>query len=204
MAQTKKAAAKPKASKAPKPHALDIPVPARAKLEPDTQAYFAKCDEKLGFVPNVLASYSFDAKKLRGFSEMYNELMLAPSGLSKLEREMIAVAVSSINHCYYCLTAHGAAVRQLSGDPKLGEQMVMNYRVADLTPKMRAALDFAAKLTESPDKMVEADRAALRKAGWSDRDIWDIAATTSFFNMSNRMAAAIEMLPNDQYHGQAR
>lgn len=191
-------------SKTPKPHALNIPVPPRAKLEPDTQAYFAKCDEKLGFVPNVLLSYSFDAKKLRGFTEMYNELMLAPSGLSKLEREMIAVVVSSINHCYYCLTAHGAAVRALSGEPKLGEQMVMNYRVADLSPKMRAALDFAAKLTEMPDKMVEADRAALRKAGWNDRDIWDIAATASFFNMSNRMAAAIEMLPNDEYHSQSR
>jgi len=187
-----------------KPHALNIPVPPREALDPATQTYFAKCDEKLGFVPNVLLSYSFDEKKLRGFTEMYNELMLAPSGLSKLEREMIAVAVSSINHCYYCLTAHGAAVRQLSGDPKLGEQMVMNYRVADLTPKLRAALDFAAKLTESPDKMVEADRQALRDAGWTDKDIWDIAATASFFNMSNRMAAAIEMAPNAEYHGQNR
>ncbi len=187
-----------------KPHALNIPIPDRAGLDPATQAYFAKCDEKIGFVPNVLLSYSFDEKKLRGFTEMYNELMLAPSGLSKLEREMIAVAVSSINHCYYCLTAHGAAVRQLSGDPKLGEQMVMNYRVADLSPKLRAALDFAAKLTESPDKIVEADRQALRDAGWTDKDIWDIAATASFFNMSNRMAAAIEMAPNAEYHGQNR
>jgi len=185
-------------------HALNIPLPARGELDADTQAYFAKCDEKLGFVPNVLLSYSFDAKKLRGFSEMYNDLMLAPSGLSKLEREMIAVVVSSINHCYYCLTAHGAAVRQLSGDPSLGELMVMNYRAADLAPKLRAALDFAAKLTETPDRMVEADRQALRDAGWSDRDIWDIAATASFFNMSNRMAAAIEMMPNPEYHGQAR
>ena len=185
-------------------HALDIPVPARSELDPDTQAYFAKCDEKIGFVPNVLLSYSFDAKKLRGFTEMYNELMLAPSGLSKLEREMIAVAVSSINHCFYCLTAHGAAVRQLSGDPKLGELMVMNWRSAELSDKMKAALEFAAKLTESPDKIVEADRAALRKAGWSDRDIWDIAATASFFNRSNRMAAAIEMMPNEEYHGMAR
>ncbi len=187
-----------------KPHALNITIPDRASLDPATQAYFNKCDEKIGFVPNVLLSYSFDEKKLRGFSEMYNELMLAPSGLSKLEREMIAVAVSSINHCYYCLTAHGAAVRQLSGDPKLGEQMVMNYRVAELSPKMRAALDFAAKLTESPAKMAEADRQALRDAGWTDKDIWDIAATASFFNMSNRMAAAIEMAPNGEYHGQSR
>ncbi|WP_341705582.1 peroxidase-related enzyme [Ferrovibrio sp.] len=185
-------------------HALDIPVPARTELDADTQAYFAKCDEKIGFVPNVLLSYAFDAKKLRAFSDMYNDLMLAPSGLSKLEREMIAVAVSSINHCFYCLTAHGAAVRQLSGDPKLGELMVMNWRSAELTPKMRAALEFASKLTESPDKIVEADRQALRDAGWNDRDIWDIAATASFFNMSNRMAAAIEMMPNEAYHGSFR
>jgi uncharacterized peroxidase-related enzyme len=204
MAKPKQKTAKPAARKTPRAHALKIPVPSRDKLDPATQAYFAKCDEKIGFVPNVLLSYSFDQKKLRGFTEMYNELMLGESGLSKLEREMIAVAVSSINHCFYCLTAHGAAVRQISGDPKLGEQMVMNYRVADLTPKMRAALDFAAKLTESPDKIVESDREALRKAGWSDKDIWDIASTASFFNMSNRMAAAIEMNPNDEYHGAFR
>jgi uncharacterized peroxidase-related enzyme len=179
-------------------------MPKRSKLDEATRKYFDKCDEKLGFVPNVLAAYSFDAAKLGGFSAMYNELMLAPSGLSKLEREMIAVAVSSINHCFYCLTAHGAAVRQLSGDPKLGELMAFNYRAAEITPKQRAMLDFAAKLTETPDKIVEADRAALRKAGWKDKDIWDIAATASFFNMSNRMASAIDMMPNPEYHAQAR
>jgi len=185
-------------------HALKIPAPARTALSERTRAYFDKCEEKLGMVPNVIAAYAFDEAKLDGFSAMYNELMLAPSGLTKLEREMIAVTVSSINHCYYCLTAHGAAVRTLSGDPVLGELMVMNYRAADLPRKQRAMLDFAAKLTETPDKMEEADRQALRKAGWSDRDIWDIAATASFFNMSNRMAAAIEMMPNLEYHGQAR
>lgn len=185
-------------------HALNIPIPARKDLDADTQAYFAKCDEKIGFVPNVLLSYAFDAKKLRAFSDMYNDLMLAPSGLSKLEREMIAVAVSSVNHCFYCLTAHGAAVRQLSGDPKLGELMVMNWRSAEIGAKMKAALEFVSKLTEHPDKIVEADRQALRDAGWTDRDIWDIAATASFFNMSNRMAAAIEMMPNEEYHSLAR
>lgn len=184
--------------------ALDIPLPGREQLDPDMQKYFAKCDEKLGMVPNVLAAYSFDQNKLRAFAAMYNDLMLAPSGLSKLEREMIAVAVSSVNHCFYCLTAHGAAVRQLSGDPKLGELMVMNYRVAELSPKQRAMLDFAVKLTETPDRIVEADRQALRDAGWTDRDIWDIAAVAGFFNMSNRMAAAVDMMPNPEYHGQAR
>jgi uncharacterized peroxidase-related enzyme len=184
--------------------ALHLPEPARSDLKPDVQKYFAKCDEKLGFVPNVLRAYSFNAEKLSNFMNMYNELMLGPSGLSKLEREMIAVVTSSINHCFYCLTAHGAAVRQLSGDPALGELMVMNYRAAELPARQRAMLDFAAKLAEAPDKIVEADRQALRDCGFSDADIWDIAAVASFFNMSNRMAAATDMMPNAEYRRQAR
>jgi uncharacterized peroxidase-related enzyme len=169
-----------------------------------TRAYFDKCREKLGLVPNVLAAYAFDDKKLRAFTDMYNDLMLGESGLSKLEREMIAVAVSAINHCYYCLTAHGAAVRQLSGNPALGEQIAMNWRAADLTAKQVAMLDFATKLTERPDTIVEADREALRAAGFTDRDIWDIASTAAFFNMSNRVAAATDMRPNAEYHAMAR
>jgi len=181
--------------------AIDLP---QAELSPSTQAYFKKCEEKLGLVPNVLRAYAFDEKKLRAFTDMYNDLMLGQSSLSKLEREMIAVAVSSVNHCYYCLTAHGAAVRQLSGNPELGEMMVMNYRVADLTSQQRAMLDFAVKLTEEPTKIVEADRQRLRDAGFSDRDIWDIASVAGFFNMSNRVAAATDMRPNPEYHTQAR
>jgi len=181
--------------------ALDLP---QAELSEPTKAYFAKAREKLGLLPNVLAAYAFDEKKLRAFTDMYNDLMLGDSELTKLEREMIAVVVSSINHCYYCLTAHGAAVRQLSGDPKLGEMMVMNYRAADLTPKQKAMLDFAVKLTETPAKIEDADRAALRKAGFSDRGIWDVASTAAFFNMSNRVAAATDMRPNDEYHAMAR
>ncbi|MEQ8295012.1 MAG: peroxidase-related enzyme [Nitratireductor sp.] len=185
-----------------RPTALDIP-PA-GDLSPETTAYFDKCREKLGLVPNVLVSYAFDEKKLRAFTDMYNDLMLADSTLSKLEREMIAVAVSSANHCYYCLTAHGAAVRQLSGDPELGEMMVMNYRAADLDPRQKAMLDFAVKLTETPDRIEEADRQALRDAGFADRDIWDIASVAAFFNMSNRVAAAVDMRPNREYHAMAR
>ena len=124
--------------------ALNLPA---APLSPEMAAYFAKCEEKLGFVPNVLKAYAFDPAKLAAFVAMYNDLMLAPSGLSKLEREMIAVAVSSHNECYYCLVAHGAAVRQLSGDPPLGELMAMNYRAARLSARERAMLDFAVKLT---------------------------------------------------------
>jgi uncharacterized peroxidase-related enzyme len=183
--------------------ALDLPAQEVA-LDERQKKYLAVCQEKLGFVPNVLAGYAWHAQKFAAFTGMYNELMLGDSGLSKLEREMIAVTVSSANHCYYCLVAHGAAVRELSGDPMLGEQLVMNYRAARLTKKQRAMLDFAWALTKHPDEIDEPHRAALRKAGWSDRDIWDIASVAAFFNMSNRMSAATDMRPNDEYHAQAR
>ncbi|MGB6877533.1 MAG: peroxidase-related enzyme, partial [Candidatus Acidiferrales bacterium] len=166
---------------------------APAPLSAEMQAYFAKCDEKLGFVPNVLKAYALDMAKLSAFAAMYNDLMLAPSGLTRLEREMIAVAVSAQNRCYYCLVAHGSAVRALSGDPALGELMVMNYRAARLSRRERAMLDFAVKLTAEPWLVEEKDRAALRRAGFSDRDIWDIAAVAGFFNMSNRVASATDM-----------
>ncbi len=181
--------------------AVDLPA---APLSPAMAPYFAKCAEKLGFIPNVLAAYAFDMPKLEAFAAMYNDLMLAPSGLSKLEREMIAVAVSSHNKCYYCLVAHGAAVRQLSGDPILGEQMVTNYRAARLPKRQRAMLDFAVKLTAEPWAIEDEDREALREAGFSERDIWDIGAVAAFFNMSNRVASATDMRPNPVYHGQAR
>jgi uncharacterized peroxidase-related enzyme len=176
----------------------------QAPLSQAMAAYFDKCREKIGFVPNVLAAYAHDMAKLETFVAFYNDLMLAPSGLSKLEREMIAVAVSSENDCFYCLTAHGAAVRQLSGDPVLGEMMVMNYRVATLPKRQRAMLDFAVKLTREPEGIEELDRQKLREAGFSERDLWDIAAVTAFFNMSNRLASATEMRPNPEYHGMAR
>lgn len=175
-----------------------------AALDDDMQAYFGKCMEKLGFVPNVLAAYAFDLAKLKAFVAMADDLMLAPSGLSKLEREMIAVTVSCANCCHYCIVAHGAAVRKLSGDPQLGDIIVANYRAADLEPRRRAMLDFTWKLTVEPWAIEEKDRAALRKAGFSDRDIWDIAAVAGFFAMSNRIASATEMKPNDEYYAMAR
>jgi len=182
--------------------ALDLPMV--DPLPEKTQKYFDVCQDKLGMVPNVLQAYAFDIDKLNAFTVMYNDLMLADSGLSKLEREMIAVVVSSINKCFYCLTAHGAAVRQLSGDPILGEMMVMNYRAADLDPRQKAMLDFAEKVTEASHKIEESDRQALRDVGFSDRDIWDISAVAAFYNMSNRMASATDQRPNDQYHGAFR
>ncbi|MGE5535706.1 MAG: peroxidase-related enzyme [Acidobacteriota bacterium] len=197
-----------KGGKAGSPQADDAPIIALdlppVKLSPAMEAYFKKCEEKLGFVPNVLLAYAFDMTKLETFVAMYNDLMLGESGLSKLEREMIAVAVSSQNRCYYCLVAHGAAVRHYSGNPLLGEHMVMNYRVARLNKRQRAMLDFAVKLTASPWSVEDNDRERLRRVGFSDRDIWDIAAVVGFFNMSNRVASATDMRPNAVYHSQAR
>ena len=185
-------------------HVSALGAPDAASLDEDIQQVFRKCVDKLGFVPNVLAAYSLRPNKLRNFMAMYNELMLAPSGLSKLEREMIAVVVSSANHCYYCLVAHGQAVRALSGDPQLGEMMVMNYRVAQLDPRQRAMLDFTWKLTKSPEVVTEEDRQGLRSAGLSTEDIFDLADTVAFYNMSNRMAIGTDMIPNPEYHGMNR
>jgi uncharacterized peroxidase-related enzyme len=204
----KSATPKPATPKPAPAVADDVPVIAlnlpAAKLSPAMAAYFRKCQDRLGFVPNVLVAYAFDTVKLEAFVAMYNDLMLGDSGLSKLEREMIAVAVSSQNRCYYCLVAHGAMVRQYSGNPLLGEQMVMNYRVARLNRRQRAMLDFAVKLTTAPWGVEEGDRERLRRAGFDDRDIWDISAITGFFSMSNRMAFASDMRPNVAYHRQAR
>ncbi len=203
-----KSALKTAAAKPASAAADDLPVIAlnlvRGKLSPAMTAYFKKCQDRLGFVPNVLLAYAFDNTKLETFVALYNDLMLGESGLSKLEREMIAIAVSSQNRCYYCLTAHGAAVRQYSGNPLLGEQIVMNYRVARLSKRQRAMLDFAVKLTASPGSVEETDRERLRRAGFTDRDIWDISAVVGFFNMSNRVASATDMRPNTVYHKQAR
>ena len=182
--------------------ALDLPMV--DPLPEATQKYFDICTEKLGMIPNVLQSYAFDPAKLDAFTGMYNDLMLGDSNLSKLEREMIAVAVSSVNKCFYCLVAHGAAVRQLSGDPKLGEALVMNYRAAPLDARQRAMLDFAVLMTEASYTIEEGDREELRKVGFTDRDIWDIANVTAFYNMSNRVASATDMRPNDEYHAQFR
>ncbi len=184
------------------PTALNLP-----QVDPlpeGTAKFFTLCEDKLGLVPNVLRAYAHNIDKLNAFSAMYNDLMLGDSGLGKLEREMIAVAVSAVNRCFYCLVAHGAAVRALSSRPELGEALVMNYRVANLTPRERAMLDFAVKMTEDSGRIEDPDRQALRDAGFSDADIWDIAAVAGFFNMTNKMASAVDMRPNAEYHRQAR
>ena len=185
-------------------HISKLGVPDAASLDEDLQTVWKKATEKLGLVPNVLAAYSLRPQRLRNFMAMYNELMLSPSGLSKLEREMVAVVVSSANRCYYCLVAHGAAVRQLSGDPELGEMMALNFRVATLDARQRTMLEFAWKLTVTPHDIGDPDRAALAEAGLSNEDIFDLAETVAFYNLSNRMAHALDMMPNREYHAATR
>lgn len=186
-------------------HVVRVALPDPADWDDDVKAYFAKCDEKLGMRPNVLLAYTARSDKFRTFTRFYNQLMLAEDcGLSKLEREMIAVVVSSANRCYYCLVAHGQAVRELSGDPQLGEMLVLNYRVAELSERRRRMLDFAWKLTTAPHDIDGADREGLRIVGFSDADIFDITDVTAFFNYTNRMAHGLDMMPNPEYHGKNR
>ena len=201
-------AAKDRANNSAKPGAEDdVTITALklapGQLSPEMDAYFKKCDEKLGFVPNVLKAFAFDNAKLEAFVDYRQQLVQNAESLSKLEIEMIATAVSSQNRCFYCITAHGNGVRQL-GDPVLGEQMVQNYRAARLPKRQRAMLDFAVKLTTTPWEVEEEDREKLRRAGFTDRDIWDIASVAAFYNMTNRLASATDMRPNSIYHGQAR
>ena len=183
---------------------LDLPVPDQADLPDDTRRYFEKCQSKLGMVPNVIKAYSQNLAQLEAFTRFYNELMLGESELEPLEREMVAVVVSSENKCFYCLTAHGAAVRQYSGNPMLGEQLVMNYRSADLSLRHRAMLDFASNLTRFPDAVDAADIDELRQVGFSERAIWDLSNVIGFYNMTNRVATATGMRPNPEYHNQSR
>ena len=172
--------------------------------EEQAQNYLNIVNEKIGFIPNVLASFSKCPKQFEGFTKLYNSLMLGESGLTKLEREMIAVTVSSENHCYYCIVAHGAAVREISNDPQLGERIAANFRSAELPLKQEKLLEFSKKLTRDPSEIKEQDRNELREAGYTDRDIWDISAIVGMFNMTNRLASATEMEPNENYHNMAR
>ncbi len=168
--------------------------------EINTLNYLKVVKEKIGFVPNVLNAFSKFPKQFEGFTKLYNSLMLGESDLSKLEREMIAVTVSSENQCFYCLVAHGSAVRELSEDPQLGERLASNFEAANLSKKHKTMLRFVRNLTRNPSSINEKDRQTLRNEGFNDREIWDISLIVGFFNMTNRIAIASEMEPNDIYH----
>jgi len=173
-------------------------------LDAEMKNYIKVCKDKLGMVPNVILANASDPERLKTFVNFYNRLMLKEGYLSKLEREMIAVVVSSCNKCFYCLIAHGAAVRQLSKNPILGDELMINYRAAHLNEREKLMLDFSAKLTDSPSKVVKSDRDILRKANFSEEEILEIVEVSSFFNMSNRIAIGTDMRPNSEYHNIAR
>ena len=173
-------------------------------LDEEMTRYIEVCKEKLGMVPNVILANASDKERLRNFVNFYNRLMIKEGYLTKLEREMIAVVVSSCNKCFYCLIAHGAAVRQLSNDQILGDELMINYRSASISERQRLILDFSYKLTETPSKVENSDRNILRKANFSDEEILEIVEVASFFNMSNRIAVGTDMRPNAEYHNMAR
>ena len=173
-------------------------------LDEEMTRYIEVCKEKLGMVPNVILANASDKERLRNFVNFYNRLMIKEGYLTKLEREMIAVVVSSCNKCFYCLIAHGAAVRQLSNDQILGDELMINYRSASISERQRLILDFSCKLTETPSKVENSDRNILRKANFSDEEILEIVEVASFFNMSNRIAVGTDMRPNAEYHNMAR
>ena len=183
---------------------LDLDYEGTKEGEDQVKNYLEIVQQKLGFIPNVLAAFAKFPKQFEGFTKLYNALMLGESGLTKLEREMIAVTVSSENHCFYCLVAHGSAVRELSKDPQLGERIAANFRSAELPKKQEELLNFTKKLTKDPSEIGENDRKKLRDVGYTDRDIWDISAIVGLFNMTNRLASATEMEPNNNYHNLAR
>lgn len=179
-------------------------VPEEQELPEDIQALYATMREKPGFVPHVYQALSLRPQQLRGFNALYDSIMNDESGLTKAEREMIAVAVSAQNHCFYCLTSHGAVLRIRSGDAVLSDTIAANYRAADLPPRQRAMLDFAVRMTNATDTCSDADVDGLRAHGFSDEDIMDIIQVAAFFNYSNRLANALELRPNREYHRMGR
>ncbi len=174
-------------------------VPAEEELPAEVVALQEPSLEKLGFVPNVLRVYALRPGHLLAWTAHYDELMKGESGLSKAEREMIAVVVSMTNECRYCIAAHSAALRKLTKDPALADQIAQDHRAAAIPERMKAALDYAVKLTRDPASVAEADVRGLRDVGWADEDVMDIAEVTGMFNMSNRMASGLGWEPNPEF-----
>jgi uncharacterized peroxidase-related enzyme len=181
-----------------------FPIPALEDLPEDIRDVIEANARKLGFVPNVFWAYAWKPDHFRAFFRFYDALMKGPSGLTRAEREMIVLTVSAINACTYCTVSHGAALRVLAKHPHLADQVSANYRMAEITPRQRAMLDFAAKLTRESAAVDAADLSRLRSHGFSDADIWDIGAVAAFFNLSNRMANLADMRPNAELYAMGR
>ena len=181
-----------------------FPVPALADLPHDIRERILKVQEKSGFVPNVFLALAHRPDEFRAFFAYHDALMERDSGLTKAEREMIVVATSAANQCHYCVIAHGAILRIRAKNPQIADQIAVNYRKADITPRQRAMLDFAMKVSTEAHRISEADFADIAGHGFSDDDIWDIAAISAFFALSNRMANVTAMRPNDEFYMMGR
>jgi uncharacterized peroxidase-related enzyme len=181
-----------------------FPVPAIDKLPEDIRTRILAVQEKSGFVPNVFLTLAYRPDEFRAFFAYHDALMEKDSGLTKAEREMIVVATSSANQCHYCVIAHGAILRIRAKNPQIADQISVNYRKADITPRQRAMLDFAMKVSTEANKISEQDFADIASHGFSDDDVWDIAAISAFFALSNRMANVTAMRPNDEFYMMGR
>lgn len=176
------------------------PVPKLEDLPDDIRNKMLEVQKKAGFIPNVFVTLAHRPDEFRAFFAYHDALMLKESGLSKAEKEMIVVATSGLNHCPYCVIAHGAILRIYAKNPQIADQVAIHHRKADLTPRQKAMLDFACKLSRTPEAMTDSDHEILRSHGFSAQDIWDIGGITAFFALSNRMAHLIDMRPNDEFY----
>jgi uncharacterized peroxidase-related enzyme len=181
-----------------------LTLPAEESLDDDLKKLFSKAREKVGFLPNVFAAYTVRPERFRRWFNHFREIMQGESQLTPAEREMISVAVSCENHCLYCLVAHGADLRQALGDPIQGDRITFDYRRAGLDARTVTMLDYAVKITKEPAACSEEDIEKLRRSGFSDEAIFDIAETAAMYNFTNRMASATGMLPNREYHSLGR
>jgi uncharacterized peroxidase-related enzyme len=186
------------------PIARRFPMPSVAALPEDIRTRLLAVQEKSGFIPNVFLTLAYRPDEFRAFFAYHDALMERESGLTKAEREMIVVATSSANQCHYCVIAHGAILRIRAKNPQIADQIAVNYRKADITPRQRAMLDFAMKVSKEAHLVSEADFADIAGHGFSDDDIWDIAAISAFFALSNRMANVTSMRPNDEFYMMGR
>lgn len=178
--------------------------PTESELPDDIRDVYETNRAKLGFVPNVFRAYAKRPEHFRAFMQYHDVLMRGPSGLSRAEREAIVVAISSENRCLYCVVAHGAALRILGKDPVLAEQIAINWRTADLSPRLRTILAFASRANEPGFVATDEEIGALHDAGLSDSDVWDVAAIAAFFGFSNRMAGLMDMRPNAEFYEMGR
>jgi uncharacterized peroxidase-related enzyme len=186
------------------PIAKRFPTPALDKLPDDIRDRILVVQEKSGFVPNVFLTLAYRPDEFRAFFAYHDALMDKDGGLTKAEREMIVVATSSANQCHYCVVAHGAILRIRAKNPQIADQIAINYRKSDITPRQRAMLDFAMKVSRAAEAISEQDFADISRHGFSDDDIWDIAAISAFFALSNRMANVTGMRPNDEFYMMGR